>query len=90
MGKMDRRDFVGAAALGLVGVLPPQRGGGAGDSRAAAGASKDEPMDVTRTLAAYVVKRETGRSACASPRGGLPDAAELGGLCRRRVPPRDG
>ena len=56
MGDMDRRDFVGAAALGLVGVLPPQRGGGAGDSRAAAGASKDEPMDVTRTLAVYVVR----------------------------------
>src|SRR6478672_7687595 len=55
MGDIDRRDFVGAAALGLVGVLPSQSGGGAGDNRAAAVAAKDVPMDVTRTLAAYVV-----------------------------------
>ena len=55
MGDIDRRDFVGAAALGLVGVLPPQSGGRAGDARAAAAAAKDGPMDVTRTLAAYVV-----------------------------------
>ena len=88
MGDIDRRDFVGAAALGLVGVLPPQSGGRAGDARAAAAAAKDGPMDVTRTLAAYVVSSKPD-DLPAPVRGSLPDAAELGGLCGGRVPPRD-
>jgi len=50
---MDRRSFVSAGALGLAGLLPVPR---AGASRKAAAASQDAAIDVTRTLAAYVVR----------------------------------
>src|SRR5262249_41813857 len=53
MGDIDRRGFVSAGALGLVGMLPGQ-GGGAGGGRTSGG-SKEEPTEVTRTLAAYAV-----------------------------------
>jgi 2-methylcitrate dehydratase PrpD len=54
MTDIDRRGFVSAGALGLVGLLPRQHAD-AGGSRTGAGVSQQEPADVTRTLATYVV-----------------------------------
>jgi len=51
MTDIDRRGFVGASALGLIGLLPPE-----GAARTARTQSQSpEVQDVTRLLAAYVV-----------------------------------
>src|SRR5579859_6135584 len=51
MAPLDRREFVGASALGLFALLP-ERAGASVPSRPSA---PDPPADVTRRLAAYVV-----------------------------------
>jgi 2-methylcitrate dehydratase PrpD len=55
MTDIERRNFVGAGAAGLVGLMS---GGPAAAQQTARepGASSDPPADVTRVLAAYVVK----------------------------------
>src|SRR5262249_27278205 len=55
MTDIDRRQFVGAGALGLVGFLP-SRAISTHAEAAPLHESPDAPPDVTRTLAAYVVK----------------------------------
>ena len=51
MPEIDRRGFVGAGALGLIGLLPR----GAGAQTAGEASQSAEAHDVTRLLAAYVV-----------------------------------
>src|SRR6476620_12222635 len=53
MTDVDRRGFVGAGAMGLLGMVPRPLHGGV--RAPGAGVSVDGPTDVTRTLAAYVV-----------------------------------
>lgn len=53
MSGIDRRGFVGASAAGLFGLVSD---GAATEKSAQAPASPDVPADVTRTLAAYVVR----------------------------------
>jgi 2-methylcitrate dehydratase PrpD len=57
MTDIDRRQFVGAGALGLVGLLPSATGAA---MPAEPAPSTDAPPDVTRTLAAYVLKSSAG------------------------------
>src|SRR5262249_60988834 len=53
MSIVDRRQFVGASAVGLVGLLPGRRA----TQDAAASVEASEPAEhVTRTLAEYVVR----------------------------------
>ena len=52
MPEIDRRGFVGAGALGLIGLLPR----GAGAQTAGEESQSAEAHDVTRLLAAYVVQ----------------------------------
>jgi 2-methylcitrate dehydratase PrpD len=51
MAPLDRREFVGASALGLFALLPER----AGASVSSVLSAPDPPEDVTRRLAAYVV-----------------------------------
>src|SRR3954470_453524 len=55
MTDIDRRGFVGAGALGLAALLPGTAAAQSSPSTQAATAATPPP-DVTRTLAAYVVK----------------------------------
>jgi hypothetical protein len=54
MTDINRRQFVGASAAGLIGVVSD--GAAAGQSTRQPPAPSDVPMDVTRALAAYVVR----------------------------------
>ena len=87
MSDIDRREFIGAAALGLVGVLPPQSDGvlETAGPRRRQGRADGRDTHARRLRRA----RETGRPARAGPRRGLPDAAQLGRLRRRRIAARD-
>jgi 2-methylcitrate dehydratase PrpD len=58
MGDIDRRGFVSAGALGAFGLLPRQQGDAGGSGKGAA-AARETPPEVTRTLAAYVVKAKS-------------------------------
>jgi 2-methylcitrate dehydratase PrpD len=54
MPTIDRRQFVEASTLGLIGLLPPAAS--TGHAASAPMPSPDPPADVTRLLAAYVVE----------------------------------
>ena len=55
MPDIDRRQFVGTGALGLIGLLPGSTAGAQGPAQPAA--SSGGPSEVTRLLTAEVARR---------------------------------